>query len=128
MFIFQEQNFTPGGSVWSQLLRRLPLWGLNADRAESALEKWCRDNDLLDISSRNPEKINLSHLRLLSLAPLHLCRPVVVVLDEPLSDLSSDLVGGITEMIKGVSGKAAVLAMTRLDDPLSELADRVVTL
>ncbi len=128
LFVFQEQNFAPGGSVWSQLLRRLPLWGLSSDRVEAVLEKWCRDYDLLDISSRNPEKINLSHLQLLSLAPLYLCRPVAVVLDEPLSDLSSDLVGGIAGMIKDVSVNAAVLTMTRLDDPLSELADRVVTL
>jgi len=128
VFIFQEQNFAPAGSVWSQLLRRLPLWGFRAEKAGAVLEKWCTDRGLLDISLREPGKINLSDLRLLSLAPLFLCRPVVAVLDEPLSDLASDIAEDIAGMIKGLTVNAAVLAMTRLDDPLSEKADRMVKL
>ena len=128
VFVFQEQNFSPGRSVWSQLLRRLPLWGLGQDRAKTLLEEWCRDMKLLDSCARNPETINLSHLRLLSLAPLYFCKVAVVVLDEPLSDISSDRVGEVADIIRGIADESAVLAAVRLDNPLSVAADRIVTL
>ena len=128
VFVFQEQNFSPGRSVWSQLLRRLPLWGLGKDRAKTLLEEWCRDMKLLDSCSRNPEAINLSHLRLLSLAPLHFCKLAVVVLDEPLSDLSFDRVGEVADLIRDIAEESAVLAAVRLDNPLLGVADRIVTL
>jgi ABC-2 type transport system ATP-binding protein len=128
VFVFQDHNFDPGRTVWSQLAARLPLWGGNSGENSLRLEAWCHACGLLEAAGREPGRMNLAQLRFLSLAPVALCSPAVAVLDEPLVGLPAEQAGRALDIIMTVREKGAVLVMTQEDSSVCRAADRVVVL
>jgi ABC-type multidrug transport system ATPase subunit len=128
VFVFQDHNFDPGRTVWSQLAARLPLWGGSAGENRQRLEAWCHACGLLEAAGREPGRMNLAQLRFLALAPVALCNPSVAVLDEPLVGLPAEQAGRALSIILAVREKGTVLVMTQEDSSICGAADRVVVL
>jgi len=128
VFVFQGDNFAPDRSVWSQLVRRLALWGGDAGELALQLEDWCNAFGLVQAAAQPPAGLNLSQLRLLALAPAAICRPAVAILDEPLVGIPADQAATVIEFLHAIREKGAVLIMTQKDSPASRSADRVVVL
>jgi ABC-2 type transport system ATP-binding protein len=126
VFVFQDHNFDPGRTVWSQLVARLPLWEGAAGEKMQRLEAWCHSCGLLEAAGREPGRMNLAQLRFLALAPVAICRPTVVVLDEPLVGLPAEQAERALDMILAVRENGAVLVTTQEDHMVCRVADRVV--
>jgi energy-coupling factor transport system ATP-binding protein len=127
--VFQDSNLVPDLPVRGQLERRIALHrGLATRDVRSDVDRWCVEMELESAVDRIPEKLNRAELQLLSLAPLALAEPAVVLLDEPLMNLSPIGVGHALEMILALLEKAAVLAVCQSRSSLTGKADRVVNL
>lgn len=129
VFVFQNHNYAPDIGVRYQLDQRVSLLrDAPLREARDCVSDWCHDMNLLEISEYRPEKLNLSQLQMFSLAPLVLSYPSVVILDEPLKNLSASLTSDALQMVLNTLEKAAVLAMVQRRSPLLTRADRVVNL
>lgn len=128
VFVFQDDNFAPDRSVWSQLVRRFALWGGDAQESALRLEDWCDAFGLIQAATLSPAGLNLCQLRLFALAPVAICRPAVAILDEPLVGIPADHAAIVMELLHATREKGTVLVMTQKDSPACGGADRVVIL
>ncbi len=129
VFVFQEDNFTPGIPVRIQLERRLAVYGNSSPRTfREDISRWCLDAGLGRVMNLFPEMLNLSDLQLFSLAPLALGRHQVAVLDEPAVFLSPSALEITMEILYSFLDRGAVVSLVQPGSYLVGKADKVVTL
>ncbi|MCK4506574.1 MAG: ATP-binding cassette domain-containing protein [Candidatus Aegiribacteria sp.] len=128
IFVFQNFNYAPDIFVRTQLEQRISLIrGVPSRKVKNDVHDWCERMELLDVCMNYPGKLNLSQLQLFSLAPVSLTSPSVVILDEPLRNVSVSCVDAALSLILPACENAAVLALVQKLSPLLEKADRIVT-
>jgi ABC-type multidrug transport system ATPase subunit len=129
VFVFQNWNFLPDLTVRNQLERKVALHrGFPTRDVRRAVARWCQDLDLGDAADRYPGQLNRSELQLLALCPAALVAPPVLVLDEPMANLSSIMVSSAMETVLSVLENGAILALSQARSPLVSRADRMVNL
>lgn len=129
VFVFQNFNYASDIFVRTQLEQRISLIrGVPSRGVKDDVHDWCERMELQDVCMKYPGKLNLSQLQLFSLAPVSLTSPSVVVLDEPLRNVSISSVDAALSLILPALENAAVLALVQKMSPLIEKADRIVTL
>ncbi|MCD4701755.1 MAG: ATP-binding cassette domain-containing protein [Candidatus Aegiribacteria sp.] len=129
VFVFQNSNFSPDLTVRNQLERRIALLRrVPTSAVQRDVAGWCEEMELTEAADNIPGKTNRSQLQMLSLAPLALTSPFVVVLDEPVANLSSLMVSSALAIIISLLEKASVLVLAQNKSPLVKRADRVVNL
>lgn len=128
VFVFQNFNYAPDIFIRTQLEQRISLMrGVPSRNVKADVNDWCERTGLQDVSMKYPGKLNLSQLQLFSLAPVSLTSPSVVVLDEPLRNVSVSSIDTALSLILSSLENAAVLALVQKRSPLLEKADRIVT-
>jgi len=129
LFVFQSGNFLEHVQVRQQLERKIALYrGASPREVRPVLKEWATETELVRLLDRTPGQLNRSQLQMLSFALLALTDAVVIVLDEPLEDLTSEQVStAVAHIVDNLEG-AAVLATARRRSPLLTKADRVVEL
>ena len=127
-FLFQRDNFDNNREVVQQLVRRLCLRNLGRREAGALLLEWCRKYSLGDLLHRKPADLNLEQVQLLSFAPVVLWKPDVVVLDEPLQNLSPSRRTDVCSWISSLKAHASVLAAASSPSTLQGMADRIINL
>jgi ABC-type multidrug transport system ATPase subunit len=128
IFVFQNFNYAPDIFVRTQLEQRISLIrGVPSREVKDDVHNWCERMKLLDVCMNYPGKLNLSQLQLFSLAPVFLTSPSVVILDEPLRNVSVSHIDSALSLILPARENAAVLALVQKLSPLLEKADRIVT-
>lgn len=129
VFVFQNFNYAPDIYIRTHLEQRIYLIrGVPLREVKNDVHNWCERMELLDVCMNYPGKLNLSQLQLFSLAPVSLTSPSVVILDEPLRNVSVSSVDAALSLILPALENAAVLALVQKISPLLERADRIVTL
>lgn len=129
VFVFQNSNFAPDLTVRNQLERRIALLRrVPTSAVQRDVAGWCEEMELTEAADKIPGKTNRSQLQMLSLAPLVLTSPFVVVLDEPVANLSSLMVSSALAIIISMLEKASVLVLVQNKSPLVTRANRVVIL
>ncbi|MCD4848970.1 MAG: ATP-binding cassette domain-containing protein [Candidatus Aegiribacteria sp.] len=129
VFVFQNFNYAPDIFILTQLQQRISLIrGVPSRDVKDDVRDWCERMELQDVCLKYPDKLNLSQLQLFSLAPVSLTSPSVVILDEPLRNVSASSVDSALALILPALENAAVLALVQKMSPLLEKADRIETL
>ncbi len=129
IFVFQNSNFAPDLSVKIQLERRIALIrGVPAGSVQRDVTNWCEEMDLTEPARLVPRHMNRSQLQMLSLAPFALTDPLVAILDEPLSNMSSLRVSSALSIIISSLENTSVLVLVQNKSPLAKRADKVVNL
>ncbi|MEN8208269.1 MAG: ATP-binding cassette domain-containing protein [Candidatus Fermentibacteria bacterium] len=129
VFVFQNSNFAPDLSVKTQLERRIALYrGVPPASVQRDLTNWCEEMDLVEPAGLLPRQMNRSQLQMLTLAPLALSEPLVIILDEPMSNMSSLGVSSALSIIISSLERASVLVFVQNKSPLAKRADRAVNL
>jgi len=127
-FLFQGDNFDKNREVVQQLVRRLCLRNLGRREAGTLLLEWCRKHSLEMQLRKKPADLNLEQVQLLSYAQIMLWKPDVVVLDEPLQNLSPPRQSDVCLWISGLKEHASVLVAASSPSILQEMADRIIDL
>ncbi|MCK4671991.1 MAG: ATP-binding cassette domain-containing protein [Candidatus Aegiribacteria sp.] len=129
VFVFQNFNYAPDIFVRTQLEQRISLIrGVPSRGVKDDVHDWCERMELQDVCVQYPGKLNLSQLQLFSLAPVSLTSPSVVILDEPLRNVSVSCIDAALSLILPALENAAVLALVQKTSPLLENADKIVTI
>ncbi len=127
IFVFQNFNYAPDILIRTQLEQRISLLrGVPSRKVKDDVHDWCERMELLDVYMNYPGKLNLLQLQLFSLAPVSLTSPLVVILDEPLRNVSDSSVDVALSLILPAVENAAVLALVQKMSPLLEKADRIM--
>jgi len=127
-FLFQGDNFDKSREVVQQLVRRLCLRNLNRKEAGTLLLEWCRKYSLEELLHKKPVDLNLEQVQLLSYAQIMLWKPDVVVLDEPLQNLSPSRQLDVCSWISSLKEHASVLTAASSPSILQDMADRTIDL
>lgn len=128
-FVFQNFNYSQDIFVRTQLIQKISLIrGVPSREVKDDVHDWCERMELQDVCMKYPENLNLSQLQLFSLAPVFLTSPSVVVLDEPLRNVSVSCIDTALSMILPAVENAAVLALVQKTSPILENADRIVAI
>ena len=129
-FVFQNSNFIPDLSVMSQIERIIALYrGVPVRNVREDVIGWCEEMELTAAVRMLPKQMNRSQLQMLSLAPLALTSHAVVILDEPLVNLSTMMTSSALSMIfSSLESRASVLALVQSKSPLAKKADRTVNI
>jgi ABC-type multidrug transport system ATPase subunit len=127
-FLFQRDNFDENREVIQQLIRRLCLRNLGRREAGKLLFEWCQEYSLEELLHKKPADLNLEQVQLLSYAQIILWKPDVVVLDEPLQNLSPSRQPEVCSWISGLKEHASVLAAASSPSILQDIADRTIDL
>ena len=127
VFVFQNSNYAPDICIRTQLEQKISLLrGVPSRMVRNEVHDWCERMDLLDVCMSYPGKLNLSQLQLFSLAPVSLTSPLVVILDEPLRNVSDSSIDTALSLILPALENAAVLCLAQKMSPLPEKADRIL--
>ena len=127
VFVFQNFNYAPDICIRTQLEQRISLLrGVPSRKVKGDIRAWCERIELQDVCMNYPGKLNLSQLQLFSLAPVSLTSPLVVILDEPLRNVSDSSIDTAISLILPTLEKAAVLVLVQKTSPLLEKADRIL--
>lgn len=129
IFVFQNCNYAPDTVVRFQIEQRVSLLrGAPRKDVKHDVLEWCEKRGLQEVSAQVPEKLNISELQLFSLAPLSLSNPSVVILDEPLRNISGSRIDDALEIVLSQLDKAAILVLVQKQSPLLVKADRIMNL
>jgi len=119
-----DQLFNP--TVFDEIA--FALKGLNVDRSELEVrvEMVASRLGLLDLLDRRPYRLSFGEKKLVSLASILVYDPDVLLLDEPFSGLTSDLVNKIMEVVWEYRSRNKCVVLAEHDmDLIPRLADRV---
>jgi cobalt/nickel transport system ATP-binding protein len=119
-----DQLFNP--TVFDEIA--FALKGLNVDRSELEVrvEMVASRLGLLDLLDRRPYRLSFGEKKLVSLASILVYDPDVLLLDEPFSGLTSDLVNKIVEVVWEYRSRNKCVVLAEHDmDLIARLADRV---
>jgi len=130
VFVFQSGNFSPDLSIRIQLERRTALMrGVSVRTVKKDVQNWCDDMELAEAAESIPGQLNRSQIQMFAFAPLALTDPLVAVLDEPLTNLSSLRTSSALSIIFSLlENKSSVLVFSQNKSPLATKADRTVSL
>lgn len=127
-FLFQRDNFDKNREVVQQLVRRICLRSVSRKEAGTLLLEWCRKYSLEELLHKKPADLNLEQVQLLSYAQIMLWKPDVVVLDEPLQNLSPSRQSDVYSWISDLKEHASVLVAASSPSILQGMADRTIDL
>ena len=101
---------------------------MSAEEAQDQLVDWASTWSMEHALHEKLCKLSHAEMRLLSLAPLMLWEPEVVVLDEPLVCLGPEEARNVADFLGGLRQKSAILATAAVSSALYGIADRIVDL
>lgn len=125
---FQGAPMLRGLPVWENVTQALVPQGVPArsrrELATARLEEVC----LGHLAERRPRELSGGELQRVALCRATICRPALLVADEPTSQLDEDSAGGVIAILQGARDRGTTLVIASHDPAVLGLADRVLSM
>ena len=127
-FVFQFFNLIPTLAAWENVaLPRVLDGGALRDHRTDAEALLARVG-IADRSEHAPAELSGGELQRVAIARALICRPALVLADEPTGNLDTDTGALVLDQLRGIVRGAATLVLVSHDPVVASRADRVIRL
>jgi putative ABC transport system ATP-binding protein len=125
-FVFQNFNLIGDMSVYENVEQPLTYLKIRpADRKERVMEVLSRVG-IADRARQRPSQLSGGHQQLVSIARAIVCKPTILLADEPTGNLDSASGEGVMGLLKELHAGGTTVCLVTHDSRFIHLADRLI--